>query len=327
MDEQELRPKRKRTRKRRSRAERDAAPMVDAGLPAEPTPTPLAAGEEDLGLPLQWALFDTGAAELVPALASDADAEPPIPAVTPLEPVGRSWSIRLGLLRREFTAETPGPRRMLLRDSSGMLVVLALLVLTASQLPPSPAADGGGGAVPSGSGGGVLLPGGTLDLFSATPEPTLAPGETPRPTFDVTHATLPPWCANLTCTVFVTPSPSPTPVPKSTAAATATPHPKPTPVPTATPKPTASPTPTPAPPPAPVITSGPAGGDTTATFLFEDADRHVTFACKLDTGGYKPCSSGITYTVIAGSGKHTFTVRAGDAAGNTSGWTPRSWRV
>jgi hypothetical protein len=161
----------------------------------------------------------------------------------PLESIRRSVAIRLGLLRQEFTTETPGPRRMLLRDSSGMLVVLAGRVRGAGQLPPPPAAEGGGEAVPSGSGGGVLLPNGTLDLFSATPEATLAPGETPRPTFDVTHATLPPWCANPTCTVFVTPSPSPTPIPKATPAPTATPRPKPT----ASPKPTPTPVPTPTP--------------------------------------------------------------------------------
>jgi outer membrane biosynthesis protein TonB len=227
MDEQEHRPEPKRRRRRRP--------------PAQP------------------ARLGGGVGELGPAAAAIMDAELPMPAPVPLESIRRSVAIRLGLLRQEFTTETPGPRRMLLRDSSGMLVVLALLVLVASQLPPPPAAEGGGEAVPSGSGGGVLLPNGTLDLFSATPEATLAPGETPRPTFDLTHATLPPWCANPTCTVFVTPSPSPTPNPKVTPAPTATPRPKPTPVPTASPKPTPTPVPTPTPdttaPSAPVVSA------------------------------------------------------------------------
>jgi hypothetical protein len=209
-------------------------------------------------------IWPDGVGELVPAVATDIDAELPIAAPVPLGSVARPWAIRLGLLRQEFTAETPGVRRMLFRESSGVLVVLALLVLAASQLPPPQAVNGGGEAVPSGSGGGVLLPNGTLDLFSATPEPTLAPGETPRPTFDLTHATLPPWCANPTCTVFVTPSPSPTPVPKATVAPTATPRPKPTPVPTATPKPT--PTPSPIPQVAvPGFSCGTTGGEYAAT--------------------------------------------------------------
>jgi hypothetical protein len=315
MDDQELRPKPKRTRKRRSRAE--PAPMVDAGLPAEPTPTPVAAGEDDLGLPLQWALFDTGAADLVPAVAADVDAELPIPAPVPLRPVRRSWAIRLGLLRQDFTAEALGPRRMLLRDTSGMLIVVALLGLMASQLPIPPAADGGGDAVPSGgAGGGLLLPRGTLDLFSATPEATPSPGQTPSPTIDITQATVPPW---------LLPTPTPTASPRPTTAPTAGPTAKPKP--TATPKPTPTPVPTPVPPPAPVITSGPADGDTSATFLFEDADHHVTFACKLDTGGYKPSSSGVTYTVAAGSGTHRFWVTAIDDAGTSSSATQWKWTV
>jgi hypothetical protein len=194
----------------------------------------------------------------------------PSPAQTPLEPVGRPWGVRLGMVRREATAGPMGPRRMLIRDSSGVLMVLALLVLLASQLPTTPASgeENGSNAGASSSGGGLLLPGGTLNLFSPTPVQSLAAGKTPRPTFDVTHATLPPWCANLTCTVFVTPSPSPKPTAKPTAKptpcdplATACP----TPVPTATPVPS-GPGPTPIPQVAvPGFSCGTTGGEYAAT--------------------------------------------------------------
>lgn len=208
----------------------------------------------------------------------------PSPAQTPLEPVGRPWGVRLGMVRREATAGPLGPRRMLIRDSSGVLMVLALLVLLASQIPTTPASgeENGSNAGASSSGGAVLIPRGTLNLFSATPVQSLAPGETPRPTFDITHATLPPWCANLTCTVFVTPSPSPKPTPKPTATPTvappscatpdplatplATPCPTPTPVPTATPSPSPSPSPTPVPQVAvPGFSCGTTGGEYTTT--------------------------------------------------------------
>jgi hypothetical protein len=186
----------------------------------------------------------------------------PSPAQTPLEPVGRPWGVRLGMVRREATAGPLGPRRMLIRDSSGVLMVLALLVLLASQIPTTPASgeENASNAGASSSGGGLLLPGGTLNLFSPTPVQSLAAGKTPRPTFDVTHATLPPWCANLTCTVFVTPSPSPKPTAKPTAKptpcdplATACP----TPAPTATAVPTAPPgsTTDTTPPSTPVVTA------------------------------------------------------------------------
>ena len=129
---------------------------------------------------------------------------PPAPGIFPVETARVPWSLRLGLVRREVTAGAKGmgPRRMLLRDSSGVLMVLALVVLLASQVAPTPAADAGAEeSFPDG--GGVLLPTGTLDLLGPTPEVTLAPGETARPTVDITKATLPPWCANPKCTVFV----------------------------------------------------------------------------------------------------------------------------
>src|SRR3972149_6197088 len=146
------------------------------------------------------------------------DTRLPAPGIFPGEKVRVPWSARRGLVRHEITsgAKGMGPRRMLLRDSSGVLMVLALVVLLASQAAPTPAADGGTEeSFPAG--GGVLFPTGTLDLLSPTPEVTLAPGETARPTADVTHATLPPWCANPKCTVFVTPSPSPKATPQRTA--------------------------------------------------------------------------------------------------------------
>ena len=322
------------------------------------------------------------------------DTRLPAPGIFPVEKVRVPWSARLGLVRHEVTAGAKGmgPRRMLLRDSSGVLMVLALVVLLASQAAPTPAADGGTEeSFPAG--GVVLFPTGSLDLLSPTPETTLAPGETARPTVDITKATLPPWCANPKCTVFVTPSPSPKPTkkpaPPPTAAPTpipcdplATTCPSPTPVQvavppftgqtgtayeaalaslgfvaaydpvandpsapvtavspvvgtlvpvgstvtiTTSPPPPPPPTPDVTPPPDPTITSGPADGDTSATFLFTDTEAGVTFACQLNGGGYATCSSGVVYTV--GDGSHTFMVTASDAAGNTSAPTAWSWTV
>ena len=342
MNSHEQAPKPKPRRRRRTPAEAagqvrsEAGPTSVAGLPAAGGPAAVAGA--GLG---------------------------PAPGIFPVETVRVPWSVRLGLVRHEVTADAGaiGPRRMLLRDSSGVLMVLALVVLLASQAAPTPAADGGAEeSFPSG--GGMLFPTGTLDLVSPTPEVTLAPGETARPTVAVTHATLPPWCANPTCTVFVTPSPSPTP----------TPTPTPGPVMVAVPdfatmtgtqyaaalaavgltsvldlaaneanalvttvapmvgtlvplgsSVTITTSPDVTVPPDPTITSGPAHGDAIATFVFDDAEAGVTFACQLDGGGYAPCASGVVYTV--GQGKHVFKVSASDAAGNTSGAASWSWTV
>lgn len=80
------------------------------------------------------------------------------------------------------------------------------------------------------------------------------------------------------------------------------------------------------PPPAPTITSGPTGttmGDDSFVFTGESG---AGFECRLDAGSWAPCTSPTTYDATA-DGSHTFTVRATDAAGNTSAITSRTWAV
>ncbi len=68
------------------------------------------------------------------------------------------------------------------------------------------------------------------------------------------------------------------------------------------------------------ITSGPPSptNQTSATFTFESNDAGSTFQCRLDTPTWTPCTSPISYSVLAAGG-HTFRVRAIDPAGNTDG--------
>jgi hypothetical protein len=80
------------------------------------------------------------------------------------------------------------------------------------------------------------------------------------------------------------------------------------------------------------ITSGPAQGsftnDSTPTFSFTGTDNYpgFGFACRVDTGTYKTCTS--PYTLPARSdGSHTFYVKAIDAAGNESAVASRSFTV
>lgn len=82
-------------------------------------------------------------------------------------------------------------------------------------------------------------------------------------------------------------------------------------------------------PPNTKITSGPKG--TThkhkATFRFTSTEPGSTFQCKLDGKKWANCKSPRTYGNLK-DGKHTFKVKATDAAGNVDP-TPakRSWRV
>ncbi len=64
----------------------------------------------------------------------------------------------------------------------------------------------------------------------------------------------------------------------------------------------------------------------TADFEFSSSEPGSSFECRLDAAAFEPCSSPKHYRV--GKGKHSFEVRATDAAGNTDP-TPatRSWKV
>jgi hypothetical protein len=58
-----------------------------------------------------------------------------------------------------------------------------------------------------------------------------------------------------------------------------------------------------------------------ATFRFASGERGSTFACKLDRGRFKRCTSPKTYRKLA-PGSHVFRVKARDRAGNVDP-TPR----
>jgi hypothetical protein len=62
-----------------------------------------------------------------------------------------------------------------------------------------------------------------------------------------------------------------------------------------------------------------------ATFAFA-ADEPSSFDCKLDNGGFDPCTSPATYHGL-GDGAHAFTVRARDAIGNFSAQVSHSWAI
>lgn len=81
-------------------------------------------------------------------------------------------------------------------------------------------------------------------------------------------------------------------------------------------------------PPAPTITHGPANPTTSdsASFTFTDLQAGVSFQCKLDTGSYAVCTSGITYTGLSNAA-HTFSVQAKDGAGNLSSPASFPWTI
>src|SRR5919108_496835 len=81
-------------------------------------------------------------------------------------------------------------------------------------------------------------------------------------------------------------------------------------------------------PPVVTVTSGPPspGNATTATLAFS-ANEPATFECKLDGRAFAPCASPKTYRALA-RGRHSFTVRAADRAGNVEPGPPTArWSV
>ncbi|HEX7298604.1 MAG TPA: Ig-like domain-containing protein [Solirubrobacteraceae bacterium] len=81
------------------------------------------------------------------------------------------------------------------------------------------------------------------------------------------------------------------------------------------------------PPPAPTLTGYPSQPttSTTATFTFTDTEAGVGYECRLDDD-WSACTSPRTYTGLD-SGRHTFGVRALDAAGNRSRATSFTWTI
>jgi hypothetical protein len=82
-------------------------------------------------------------------------------------------------------------------------------------------------------------------------------------------------------------------------------------------------------PPLLTITQAPPNPSpgSTARFEFRATDATpVTFACRLDSAAFSPCSSPTTYSSLA-PGAHTFAVRATDAAGHSSAAVGYGWTV
>jgi hypothetical protein len=82
-------------------------------------------------------------------------------------------------------------------------------------------------------------------------------------------------------------------------------------------------------PPQTKIKSGPKGAthSTKATFKFSSSEAGSKFQCKLDGKAWSSCKSPKTYKNLK-PGKHTFKVRARDAAGNADqSPAKRSWHV
>lgn len=86
--------------------------------------------------------------------------------------------------------------------------------------------------------------------------------------------------------------------------------------------------------PSVTITAHPANptSRTAAGFSFsatdpDNAPGDLTFACKLDTGSFAPCTSPQSYAGPLADGTHTFAVHASDPAGNVSSDATYSWLV
>jgi hypothetical protein len=82
-------------------------------------------------------------------------------------------------------------------------------------------------------------------------------------------------------------------------------------------------------PPQTTLAGGPSGltGRRTARFAFVSSEAGGRFQCRLDGGAFKPCVSPRLYAGLK-DGKHTFRVRAVDAAGNVDpSPAVRSWTI
>lgn len=80
--------------------------------------------------------------------------------------------------------------------------------------------------------------------------------------------------------------------------------------------------------PTVVITQKPSNPSSTssATFAFTASQNGSSFSCRLDEGGFEPCSSPKTYSNLS-DGPHIFSVKATDQAGNTGPDVPYGWTI
>ena len=76
-------------------------------------------------------------------------------------------------------------------------------------------------------------------------------------------------------------------------------------------------------PPDTSINSGPNDPtkSTSAQFVFSCGEACISFECNLDSAGWEPCASPVTYDLLL-EGQHSFQVRAIDEAGNTDPTPP-----
>lgn len=81
-------------------------------------------------------------------------------------------------------------------------------------------------------------------------------------------------------------------------------------------------------PPRPRLVQTPPSTSTStdATFAFLDSEWGTTFECSLDGADYAACTSPKGYTGLA-TGRHRFSVRAVDVAGNRSATADYAWRA
>lgn len=82
------------------------------------------------------------------------------------------------------------------------------------------------------------------------------------------------------------------------------------------------------PPVAPSIAGGPASPtrSTSASFVFSDSEAGLSFGCRLDGDAFTSCTSPVSYSKLA-DGRHTFSVRATDRAGNVGSAASYAWTV
>ena len=80
--------------------------------------------------------------------------------------------------------------------------------------------------------------------------------------------------------------------------------------------------------PTVTITQKPANPSNTRspTFAFSSNEAGVVYACRLELGGFEPCSTQKTYAGLT-DGQHAFAVRATDPAGNTGVAATYTWTI